>query len=142
MAEAVRSRPVEYYNPRPLILGICFFWGIVMGFGLYFFRAPEQIAQPAVQSPPPATEIPAAPGTGRNEGVPTITSVEPMTGAPARPNLMTMELDPPLAVMTTEGGLTGRNATPPTRASAGAGAAAIGRRPTLTSPPPLPDLMP
>ncbi|MCL2000906.1 MAG: hypothetical protein FWG74_05685 [Planctomycetes bacterium] len=145
MAETVRQRPVEYYNPRPLILGICFFWGVIMGFCLYLVRAPEQVTDNRQEPQAGAVAVPSGMHTDlerRRMDAPSIAVVEP---APAvdvsRLTLESIQLDPPPAILTTEGGLTGKNARP-------LGAAAVPQpprnqvRPGTLPPPPLPELMP
>ncbi|MDR2390590.1 MAG: hypothetical protein LBE84_02770 [Planctomycetota bacterium] len=150
MAEIIRPRLIEYYNPRPLILGVCFCGGMIAGFFLYLLRTPEM---PGIAQPIQTVEGPAAPPNRqrgidrRQEGVPAIAGVEP-TPAPIagqRPNFETMGIDPPPVALTTEGGLTGKNARPIDEG------ARRSLRPTETwnrvppaiiVPPPLPDLMP
>lgn len=142
MPEAIRPRQVEYYNPRPLILGICFFWGVAMGFCLYFFRAPEQtvvVQQPAAPTAP--TAVLETPEQRRVEGVPSITHVDTQQAAPTRPRFETMEFPPPAPALTTAGGLSGRTATdlrPPARTQP----TPSGRPVYQTTPPPIPELMP
>ena len=146
MAETARQRPVDYYNPRPLILGVCFFWGVIMGFCLYFFRAPEQRLD-NTQEQSATAALPPVPVQSelerRRMDAPSIAAVEPAPAIPAasRPTLEQIQLEPPPALLTTEGGLTGRNARmlgnrmaqPPPR---------IPFRQGPMTPPPLPELMP
>lgn len=152
MAEAPRPRPVEVYNPRPLILGICFFWGIAMGFCLFYFAPPKQMGgqgddgKENVLVPTPTSDL----ETRRRENTPDIAPVlaTPETLQQAnRLKIETMEMDPPAPILTTEGGLTGRTAhilrqrvrdtsrpaTQPLRP---------GTRPSTPIPPPIPELMP
>lgn len=144
MAEAARPRPMEYYNPRPLILGICFCWGIVMGFCLYYFRPPEQPAPPArtgTETAEPVTATGVRPD--RAADLPVITPVDDRTPTvAARPNLLTMELEPPPAILTTEGGLTGRVAAPPQQGAPRMPSVPPTRGAPMTAPPPIPELMP
>lgn len=150
MAEIVRPRLIEYYNPRPLILGVCFCGGMVAGFFLYLLRTPEM---PGIAPPIQTPEVPAIPAnrqTGierRQEGVPVIAGVEP-TPAPTggqRPSFETMEINPPPVALITEGGLTGKNARPideKGRRSLRPAETWNQAAPTISVPPPLPDLMP
>lgn len=146
MAEAPRPRQVEYYNPRGLILGVCFFWGVAMGFLLFYFAPPKALPQPPPPPPPPPVSSRPA-GPGRGDGIPIITEVPlaPETQT-QRPRLETMDLDPPSPVLTTEGGLTGRTAQPltpsPARTTTAQPPARRPTQPVMTSPPPIPDLMP
>ena len=149
MAEAPRPRPVEYYNPRPLILGICFFWGIAMGFCLFYFAPPKQMGGPE-SGPKPEdilTPAPASPGVRRNEGIPDIATVTPApeTVQEKRPSLETMELEPPTPILSTEGGLTGRTAHPlrPSGERSVSSPSQPVRRPQQPAAlPPIPELMP
>lgn len=142
MADTPRPRPIEYYNPRPLILGMCFFWGIVMGFCLFYFSPPQQLMPP----PPPPPETPTetqtmSPEERRKQGLPTVQPVDVET-APQKPGFETMDFPLPQMTLTTEGGLTGKTALPLTPAAA---------RPAVPTPeamqanplsPPIPELMP
>ncbi|MCC8108519.1 MAG: hypothetical protein LIQ30_05615 [Planctomycetes bacterium] len=159
MAEAPRPRPVEYTSPRPLILGLCFFWGIAVGFCFFYFAPPKQMTDQG-QSGSAATD--AAPQATMSEierrhiATPNITPVEPTPEAVVddRPRLETMEMEPPTPVLTTEGGLTGRTAhlllptTPPSSAAqspfstAPAQPATPSRPSGGMTPPPIPELMP
>lgn len=153
MADAPRPRPVEYYNPRPLILGICFFWGIAMGFCLFYFAPPKQMmgaGQNDGGQESPLIPTPMSERERRHLDTPDIAAVDPTpnAGQANRLKIDVMEMDPPTPVLTTEGGLTGRTAhilrmqqlqnprpvsqptTPRTRPS------------TMTTPPPIPELMP
>lgn len=149
MAEAPRPRQVEYYNPRGLILGVCFFWGVVMGFLLFYLSPPKVL--PGQDKPPQDEQAagPAAPGLpNRHENVPVITAVPLAPEAQSqRPRLETMVLEPPTPALTTEGGLTGRTAQPlttgTTRPQAGSPPARRPQQPqVMDGPPPIPDLMP
>lgn len=146
MADAPRPRPVEYYNPRPLILGICFFWGIAVGFCLFYFAPPKQMG--GTQSPD-VEDAPAAPTMSVEEkrrlGTPEITSVTPAPDVPETPRLRfeTLVVEPPFPTLTAEGGMTGRTAHVLRQRS--------GRRPPAQTdpqqrrpmtPPPIPELMP
>ena len=143
-------RIVEYRNPRPLILGICFVCGVVSGFFLYLFRAPEPPPEPT-RALVPAARTEPNPADGRSDrlqGLPNIAPVDPEPDGAASlrlPALENFEIVPPPPVVTTEGGLTGLTAKPlepsggRSRAPA-AGAASPPGRPAV--PPPLPDLMP
>ena len=149
MAEAPRPRPAEYYNPRPLILGICFFWGVAMGFCLFYFSPPKQMTRVVVDDPVTG-DLPASPETEeerRKRGLPTISPVTPTLepDVPHRPGLETMDLEPLFPVLTTEGGLTGRTARPLAQHGQRRPSTAVqppSTRPPMTTPPPIPDLMP
>ncbi len=157
MAEPTRSRPVEYYNPRPLILGFCFFWGVAMGFCLFYFSPPKQIANPNYSRETTELVLPKNPVSEierRRTGAPDIAPVTPApkTASQTRPRLETLEIDPPAPTLTTEGGLTGRTAhlllpsQPRPLAPRPTGDAGQ-LRPTRRSPPgnptpPLPELFP
>ncbi len=146
MAETARPRPVEYYNPRPLILGVCFLWGVAMGFCLYFFRAPEQMPSAGPDKPDIAVASPASPQSElerRRQDTPNIAVVESAPApAAAKPTIEDIPLDPPPALLTTEGGLSGRTAKPLGRPPARAPAPGQARPSPLAPPPPLPELMP
>lgn len=146
MAEAVRPRTVEYYNPRPLILGVCFFWGVVMGFCLYFFRAPERMTEQnrSDGAAPVAARPTMTEQERRRQDLPVITEVELSQPDPAgnRPRLETMAIDPPAPVLTTDGGLTGRTAAPLLPTTSRPPRGPQGPTPPATAPPPLPDLLP
>lgn len=148
MAEAVRPRPVEYYNPRPLILGICFFWGVVMGFCLFYFAPPKQMTDPNQtrgEEVTPArttmTEI-----ERRRLDTPNIAEVAPAPEPTASqgPRMETLDLEPPAPTLSTEGGLTGRTAPALTPQPDPTAAQPVPRRrqPQVLAPPPIPDLMP
>ncbi len=149
MAEAQRARPMEYYNPRFLILGICFFWGVAMGFCLFYFSPPKQMAGPAQPEGGGLTAAPRAQLTDqerRRVDEPQLFPVEPAPAAAApKPAFETMTIEPHMPAVTAEGGLTGRTAQPlaqlnarpysnppPARRASSAPAA----------PPPIPELMP
>lgn len=114
MADVSRTRPLEFYNPRPLILGMCFFWGVVMGFCLFYFSPPKELT--AKQPEPPAPDAPAAVDPGaRWLDAPNISDIPdspPAAPTERRVSIETMEIAPPPPVLTTEGGLTGRTAVP------------------------------
>lgn len=148
MTEAPRMKPVEYFNPRPIILGLCFLWGIGVGFCLFYFSPPKQIAGKVETAQP--EQAPAAPNPqpDRWGGAPATTEISatPATAEPARPKLETMVIEPPPPVLTTEGGLSGRTAHPltvkPPRPSAEPQPSSPVRPPQTLSPPPIPELMP
>lgn len=148
MAEAPRPRAVEYYNPRPLLLGICFFWGIAVGFSLFYFAPPSKInSPPPPPPPPPPVEASTLPGERRWENVPEILNVTPDTDAPVsqQPRMETLVIEPPVLALNTEGGLTGRTAQPLTVPSLRPTPSTPGVRPPPTrvqAPPPMPELMP
>ncbi|MDR1520675.1 MAG: hypothetical protein LBU23_11145 [Planctomycetota bacterium] len=150
MVETIRPKLVEYHSPRPFILGVCFCCGMVAGFCLYLFRTPERPAGPPAVPPQPIEAAPAALPSElerRHQDTPLIAPVEsaPLNPANPRPGIESMEIAAPAAIMTTEGGLTGKNARPinqPRRRSP-AGQTGSPRSPPPTGvPPPLPDLMP
>ena len=144
MAEQIRQRPIEFYNPRPMILGVCFFWGIVMGFSLNFFREPEIIEEP--KKPPtegtPSDDKPSRnPEDERLQNVPKIASIDDTATIVRRPSIDELDVPAPAVSLSTDGGLTGRTALPPTpRAPGSAGGGQY--RPAPTGPPPIPDLLP
>lgn len=145
MAEPARPRPVEYYSPRPLILGLCFCWGVVIGFGLYYFRPPESL--PAIDTGSGRTNDTPSPAAvsnpaGRFGDAPAIASIEPTPSIPAdsRPSFLASEWQLPPPLLTTDGGLTGRNAQAPIHPSRRPPEPAA--TPSMTRPPPLPELMP
>ncbi len=157
MAETPRPKPVEYYNPRPLILGVCFFWGVAMGFCLFYFSPPKQIADPGYGREQTEVVLPKNPASDlerRRSGTPDIAPVTPAPKSvvPARPRLESMEIDPPTPSLTTEGGLTGRTAhlllptqprAPSQRPPSESGTLRPTRKPPAGSPtPPLPELFP
>lgn len=147
MAEASRTRPIEYYNPRTLILGVCFFWGVVMGFCLFYFAPPKQMSDPnqtnSTQTEPVRSTMSEV--ERRRLDTPNIAEVAPAPDpvASQRPRMETLELEPPAPTLTTEGGLTGRTAHALTsQPNAAAQPAARARPPTPSTPPPIPELMP
>lgn len=162
MADALRPKPAEYYNPRPLILGVCFFWGIAVGFFLFFFAPPKQStdAQPARSDAAAAAPATMTEVERRRQDIPVIADVDLQREAAApsaRPRLETMDLDPPLGILTTEGGLNGKMARPlrsvpsgaPGAATAGGGtvrapssAGSARPPPAPVAPPPIPELLP
>lgn len=145
-AAAARSRPVEYYNPRPLILVLCFIWGTAVGFSLNFFRDREDLsAQPQNNAASHPVAAPTAPSEleRRRQDTPNIAEVAPtpVTATAARPTIEDIEIAPPDAVLTTEGGLTGRTAAPLARRPQ-PDPRPPGRAPGPPRPPPIPDLFP
>ncbi len=153
MAEATRVRPVEYYNPRPLILGLCFAWGIAVGFGLNFFRSPEVLdnpnSSPSEQISTTARPIPSE-IERRRQDIPNVAEVEPapVSASSIKQTLENVPVEPPAAILTTEGGLTGRTAQPIRPQTSSASSSPVPASPTGTSagtpppPPPIPDLSP
>ncbi len=151
MAEAQRARPVEYYNPRVLILGVCFFWGVAMGFCLFYFSPPQQMlgsAAPAVPGDEPATPRTQLTAQERRRvDEPALAQVEPAPDTAARrPAFETMVVTPPTPAVTADGGLTGRTAQPLARRNDRPYSAPQplrpAPRPVLAAPPPIPELMP
>ena len=147
MPEAQRPRAVEYYNPRPLLLGLCFFWGIVVGFSLFYFAPPKEMDR-TVQKPPDENPVvtPVPPSIRRDQDRPEIVNVDPApdSGASLQPRMETLVIEPPVPALITDGGLTGRTAQPLTDPSRRPPAATTGLRPTQPrmTPPPMPELMP
>lgn len=147
MAEATRIRPSEVRNPRPLILAICFIWGIAMGFSINFFRTPETpFASPPAQ-PTPETEAlrpPVSELERRHQDTPNIAQVEPapQIGKQLRPTLEDIDVPAPALQLTTEGGLTGKTASYPGARAAQPGLSPPSGPSAPRTPPPLPDLMP
>ncbi len=149
MAEAQRARPMEYYNPRPLVLGICFCWGVAMGFCLFYFSPPKQMMGPAQDAGVNQPETRRAQLTDqerRRVGEPTLVEVAPAPEPSARqPAFETMTIEPRMPVVSNEGGLTGRTARPlawrnPRPYSDPAPAPRA--QPAPAAPPPIPELMP
>lgn len=117
MAEAQRApRPMEYYNPRLLILGLCFVWGVAMGFCLFYFSPPKQMLGPEQANPSAQPEIQRTALTDqerRRVDAPTLAEVAPAPESSTRlPAFETMIIEPHMPPVTTEGGLTGRTAQP------------------------------
>ncbi|MCC8190137.1 MAG: hypothetical protein LIP77_05790 [Planctomycetes bacterium] len=147
MAEMARPRPVEYYNPRPLILGLCFLWGIGVGFLLFYLAPPTETV---ARAPTPTDAVPPAPPPeprDRQGQAPPITLVPETVDAPTvrRQTLEEIDLPPPAAALTTAGGLTGRTAPMPRPATArppAAEPASAPLRPPRPTQPPIPDLLP
>lgn len=125
MADLTREIHDERRNLRPVILTLCFIWGMLLGFALNFTRSdpPEdaaaaQSAQVLAALPPPepvATEAQIA--VNRTEGLPAITPVEktpPLTTIePAVQSTDLLDADKPPVQMSVEYGLNGRTAAPP-----------------------------
>jgi hypothetical protein len=153
MADAPRPKPVEYYNPRLLILGLCFFWGIAMGFCMFYFAPPKQMLGQSQRDGAQQDVVPVATMSDRERrriDAPDIATVEPTPETIQTANRLkieTMEMEPPIPILTTEGGLTGRTThilgqgrgqTP----SAGSSPEPRARPPALSQPPPIPELLP
>lgn len=142
MPDAARPRPVEFYNPRPLILSVCFLWGVAMGFCIFYFSPPEE--RPArVEVATDGSATPAPEPGRRLPELPNVASIPDIPEA-LRNNKVRIEdfeIVPPQAVLTTEGGITGRTAKAP-----GANPIRPGEpsRGPAISPmaPPIPELMP
>lgn len=155
MAEATRVRPIEYYNPRPLILSVCFIWGIAVGFGVNFFRSPQVAEEiPASKGGHVAEAVRPVPSEieRRRMDLPNVAEVEPapVVSPSIKQTLENFDVEPPQAILTVEGGLTGQTAQPIRQAPAAASPSAPAA-PTVTPsgpsappppPPPIPDLMP
>lgn len=142
MVDAARPRQLEFYNPRPLILGVCFFWGVIMGFCLFYFSPPQDLSG----RPNPVDDDPVAVPVDTTRRLPELPSVTNIPEAPdaIRNNKVTIEeyeVTPPQAVLTTEGGITGKTAKAPGSRSTRPNAPP---RAPATSPmaPPIPELMP
>lgn len=150
MADAQRARPMEYYNPRPLILGMCFCWGVAMGFCLFYFSPPKQMMGPEQNAGANQPEAPKSQLTDqerRRVGTPTLVEVAPAPETAARrPAFETMTVEPHMPAVTTEGGLTGRTAQPLARQNPRPYSAPTPSRrpatPPAMEPPPIPELMP
>lgn len=152
MSEPASPRPVEYYNPRPLILGLCFFWGVVIGFCLFYFSPPKNLSVQTTQQT--TTDFtPAGPTRTleerRNQGIPNSSSVDTTVNMPVRRGFESLDLVPPIVVLTTEGGLTGKTARPLSPSTTRQTPTAILPEipgvpvtPVAPAEPPLPDLMP
>lgn len=115
MADVTRQRSIEYYNPRPMILGLCFFWGIAMGFCLFYFSPPKQMMrQEARREDAPVLPAVMSDRERRHLDTPNIAPVAPAPeeAQDNRPRLETMDLELPPPLLTTDGGLTGRTARP------------------------------
>lgn len=156
MADAPRPRPVEYYNPRPLILGICFFWGIAIGFCLFYFAPPKQMMGVGQNDGNKENVLPANTMSERERrhlDTPNIADVAPVdeTVQTNRMRIDTMEMEPPLPVLTTEGGLNGRTAHAlriqddrrySSGQTVGQPSQSRPRQSQMMTPPPIPELMP
>ena len=149
MAEAQRARPMEYYNPRPLILGMCFCWGVAMGFCLFYFSPPKQMMGPEQNTGENEPQTPRNQLTDqerRRVGAPTLVDVAPAPEATAKlPMFETMTVEPHMPAVTTDGGLTGRTAQPLARQNLRPYSAPTPTRRTpapALEPPPIPELMP
>lgn len=157
MADATRHKPVEYYNPRPMILGLCFFWGIAMGFCLFYFAPPKQMTRnDSGPAPQPAVPQGMTDRERRHLDTPNIATVEPAPeqAQDQRPRLESLAFDLPPPLLTTEGGLTGRSAKPLTNTVADSGPvtplqldASPSSQPVqpqqqFPAPPPIPELLP
>jgi hypothetical protein len=150
MVETIRPKLVEYHSPRPFILGVCFCCGMVAGFCLYLFRTPERPAGSSVVPLQPIEEAPAEPPSNierRHQDTPPIAPVDsaPFNPASPRPSIESMDIAAPAAILTTEGGLTGKNARPinqPRRHPTAGQTGSPRSPPPIGVPPPLPDLMP
>lgn len=154
MPEVARARPrgEDFRNLRPLILTVCFVWGVVLGFTLNFFRTPENVNQAATQNQQAGQSAPDAAQSSkpmtelerRHAGTPAIAPIEPAP-QPSNTNRLLIEdavIAAPQVNLTTEGGLTGRTAPRP-RLNAAAPAAPPGSTPTaVPSMPLIPDLDP
>jgi hypothetical protein len=148
MAETQRVRPTEYYNPRPLILGMCFCWGVAMGFCLFYFSPPKQMMPPEQRG---GNNVPDAPRSQltdqerRRIDEPQLADVQPAPETSTQlPAFETMIIEPHMPAVTTEGGLTGRTAQPVARRPERpySDPAPARRAPTPAAPPPIPELMP
>ena len=149
MPELARLRGEEYTSIRPLILVLCFVWGVIMGFALNYFRpvdsAPQPVTETANSSARSSVESTAQSSDmdRRYEGAPAIAAIEPAPAplANARPSFDNSVVGPPAVVLTIEGGLTGRNARrlalQPARLQPAPGVA-----PMFPSMPLIPDLAP
>ncbi len=150
MADAPRPRPVEYFNPRPLILGICFFWGIAMGFCLFYFAPPKQMTGSGQTDGSQENVLPQTTMTEierRRLDTPDIADVAPATETVQanRLRIETMEVEPPVPLLTTEGDLNGRTARALRQEYPGQSVTrpATTRPPQpILTPPPIPELMP
>lgn len=116
MTSQARIRREEAINPRPLILILCFIWGIAMGFLLNFFRQPAgngvddaRVGQNMTASVVDSRTAPAGPER-RIEGTPAITVIEPTRAHASgeRLSIETMPIPTPAVPLTTDVGLTGR----------------------------------
>lgn len=121
MPESIRARHEEYNNLRPLILIVCFVWGVLAGFALNFFRAPQLPVEPQ-SGQQAAVATAAAPATQqmteterRYAGAPAIASIDsvPAPVNQERADFEAMPVSAPSVILTTEGGLTGKNAKRP-----------------------------
>ncbi len=124
MPESARVRHEEFHNLRPIILILCFFWGVAMGFALNFFKPAEPVSgspapNPPVQSVAPETADaetrPMSELERRHAGTPAIAAIDPAPLPPVTERLSfenAVITTPPVA-LTTEGGLTGKNARQP-----------------------------
>lgn len=150
MPEVAKMRHDEFNNLRPVILVACFFWGVAIGFALNFFRPPE--VDPQAQAQRPAAQTQAGSGAEatkqpselerRRAGAPAIAAIEPapQPASTAKPSFENAIIEAPPVALTTDGGLTGKNAPKP-RLSGPAGAPP-GATPAAPVMPLIPDLDP
>lgn len=124
----------ERISLRPMILGVCFFWGILCGFLFYTLKPPA--ARPVEPDPAPReatapTQTPAVqdgsiPPVPKEDDLPPTTTiaehVDSMDGSlnqiPEAPSFGPSEIaagppEPPLVAINPRWGLTGQNAPPP-----------------------------
>ncbi len=154
MPEMTKARHEEYNNLRPLILIICFAWGVLAGFSLNFFSTPQLPIEPqtgqqtatADSSATAANATNAAPATQpmseterRYAGAPAIASVDsvPAPVPQEQVDFESMQVSAPSVILTTEGGLTGKNAKRP-RLAGQAPAAPPGYQTGQFAAPPMP----
>lgn len=147
MPEATRVRPIEYHSPRGLILGICFVWGIGVGFSINFFRGTDTVGQQdPVKNEQTTTAVRTMPTEleRRRQDIPNVADVDPTPSlaSATRSTIEDVVVEPPSAILTTEGGLTGRTAAPLNVTRRAPAATGQGAGSPLVAPPPIPDLSP
>ncbi len=135
---AVESRSGEERKSlRPVVLGVCFVWGLLCGFMFHIYRIPAKTQEPP-PPPQPKAEIPLPAGPNLptlkpiaapldptvqvDEGIKKTTA--PVDGRKPRRFLQTIPV-PPLPSLNPHWGLTGATATPPAAPPPDDGAPAI-----------------
>jgi hypothetical protein len=129
---------------------LCFFWGVAIGFCLFYFAPPKQMLGVGQTDGGQEDILPQATMTEierRRLDTPDIADVAPATEAVQtnRLRIETMELEPPAPVLTTEGGLNGRTARMPGQQYSGQSLTrpnSVRPPQPMLAPPPIPELMP
>lgn len=150
MPELARAQSEEFVSPRFLILGLCFIWGVGVGFALNFFRTPEPDVAPPTQAAPPSqprrdTAAALNDLDRRADEAPAIAVVEP-AAVPLqsdRSGFENMDIAPPAVLISPEIGLNGLTARERRSQPAAPPGMPVQSYPGVPPPPPLiPDLDP